>query len=405
LNVPAFSAIVAVDGTHWNRQEDGGLTERFVITGATGFLGREVLKRLAGRLPEARFVLLVREKEGESPADRAHGLVRELFPAHERAAVLERIETHPADLTLERFGLSERDYAALADGTTRVIHSAATVRFDHPLDVARRINVGGTQGVIALTHEARRRGSLRSFTYIGTAFVAGKRTGLVREEELDVGQGFNNTYERTKCEAEKLVRAHGDELPTAIARPSIIVGDSRTGITTSFKTMYWPLKVYAKHRWRLVPGHPDAVVDIVPVDFVADAVAHLALDERALGRCAHLCAGPEGSASIREIADFAARFFGLRAPRFFDPAFFLAVLRPFLYATVWGKRRRVLHNGRFYLPYFRMRVAYDTTRAAELLGPAGIRAPKVTEYLEKLFRYCVESDWGKRPLGLSKEAA
>jgi len=227
----------------------------------------------------------------------------------------------------------------------------------------------------------------------------------VREEELDVGQGFRNTYERTKCEAEKLVRAAMDDVPTVIARPSIIVGDSRTGITTSFKTMYWPLKVYAKHRWRTVPGHPDAVIDIVPVDFVADAVAHLALDDKAIGRCVHVCAGPEGSATIREIGEFASRFFGIKPPRFFDPAFFLAVLRPFLYLTVWGQRRRVLRNGKFYLPYFRMKVAYDTTHARTLLGPAGLRAPKVTGYLEKLFRYCLDSDWGKRSVTLSPKAA
>lgn len=381
------------------------MTERFVITGATGFLGREVLRRLVERWSEARFVLLVRGREGETAGQRVRALVEELFPPHERAAVLERLEVHSADLTLERFGLSERAYASLADGTTRVIHSAATVRFDHPLETARRINVGGTRSVIALARKAHRRGSLVSFTSVGTAFVSGTRTGLVREDELDIGQAFRNTYERTKCEAEALVRSHRDELPTVIARPSIIVGDSRTGITTSFKTLYWPLKVYAKHRWRTVPGRPDAVVDIVPVDFVADAVAHLALDEQAVGRCAHLCAGPAGSATIREIGEFASHFFGIGPPRFFDPAFFLAVLRPILYATVWGKRRRVLHNGRFYLPYFRMQVAYDTTQADELLGPAGIHAPRVTAYLAKIFRYCLDSDWGKRPVTLSPEAA
>jgi nucleoside-diphosphate-sugar epimerase len=285
-----------------------------------------------------------------------------------------------------------------------VIHSAATVRFDHPLDVARRINVGGTERVLGLARAVGRRGSLKGFTYIGTAFVAGTRRGAVTEDELDVGQAFRNTYERTKCEAEKLVRAAMDDVPAVIARPSIIVGDSHTGITTSFKTIYWPLKVYAKHRWRTVPGDPEAIVDIVPVDFVADAVAHLALDAKALGACVHVCAGPEASATIREIGRFASEFFGVAPPRFFDPAFFLAVLRPVLYATVWGKRRRVLHNGKLYMPYFRMHTLYDTARARALLEPAGIRVPHVTEYLEKLFRYCIDSDWGNRPVTLMPEA-
>jgi thioester reductase-like protein len=381
------------------------VAERVVITGATGFLGREVLRRLAERLPEARFVLLVREREGQSAQSRVEALLAELFAPAQLDGVRDRIEVHAADLTVERFGLTEPAYASLADGTTHVIHSAATVRFDHPLEQARRINVGGTESVLALVKEVQRRGSLQSLVYIGTAFVAGTRLGLVREEELDVRQAFRNTYERTKCEAEKVVRAHMDDVPTVIARPSIIVGDSHTGITTSFKTIYWPLKVYAKHRWRTVPGYPDAVVDIVPVDFVADAVVQLALDENAIGRCVHLCAGPEGSATIRQIGTFASEFFGVAPPRFFDPGFFLAVLRPILHATVWGKRRRVLRNGRFYLPYFRMQTAYDTTHARALLGPAGIRAPHVTQYLEKLFRYCLDSDWGKRSVTLTAEVA
>ena len=117
----------------------------------------------------------------------------------------------------------------------------------------------------------------------GTAYVAGERSDLVREDELVVGQGYRNTYEQTKAEAETLVRSRLGSLPGVILRPSIIVGDSRTGVTSSFKMMYWPLKIYARRLWRTVPGYPDAVLDIVPVDFVADSVARLLFDEAALG--------------------------------------------------------------------------------------------------------------------------
>ena len=127
------------------------------------------------------------------------------------------------------------------------------------------------------------RAQLRSLAYVGTAYVAGERTDLVRESELAVGQSYRNTYEQTKAEAEALVRSRLGSLPGVILRPSIIVGDSRTGVTSSFKMMYWPLKIYARRLWRTVPGYPDAVLDIVPVDFVAAAVARLAFDEAALG--------------------------------------------------------------------------------------------------------------------------
>jgi hypothetical protein len=186
------------------------------------------------------------------------------------------------------------------------------------------------------------------------------------------------------------------DLPATILRPSIIAGDSRTGATTSFKTIYWPLKIYASKRWRTIPGFADTVVDVVPVDFVAQAAAHLALDERAIGRTLHLCAGPRGSATLGQIGAFASEFFALPPPRFVNPTLFFAILRPVLLAAVWGRRRGILRSGRFYEPYFRMRMTFDTNHAAELLEPAGIHPPKVLDYLDCVFRYCVESDWGRR---------
>jgi nucleoside-diphosphate-sugar epimerase len=235
---------------------------------------------------------------------------------------------------------------------------------------------------------------LRSFTHVGTAFVAGDRNGTAYEDELETGQRFRNTYEHTKCEAERLVRDRMNELPIVITRPSVIVGDSRTGITTSFKALYWPLKVYAKGWWRTVPGYPDAVIDIVPVDFVSEAVAHLAFDPKALGKCAHVCAGPSGNATIEAMSAYASRIFNRPVPRFVEPAVFTALILPLLRLLSLGTRRRVLTEGRVYTPYFRMKTVFDTSNAEALLSPAGIQAPHVMAYIEKLFRYCIESDWG-----------
>ncbi len=206
--------------------------------------------------------------------------------------------------------------------------------------------------------------------YVGTAYVAGERDDLVREDELAIGQGYRNTYEQTKAEAEALVRSRLDSLPGVILRPSIIVGDSRTGVTSSFKMMYWPLKIYARRLWRTVPGYPDAVLDIVPVDFVAQAVARLAFDEAAQGSTVHLCAGPKGCATIAQVAQRAAEYFKVREPRFVDPKFFFAAVRPLLFMALWGRKRRVLVDGRAYRDYFTMRMQFDTTNAERLLGPA-----------------------------------
>ncbi len=132
------------------------------------------------------------------------------------------------------------------------------------------------------------------------------------------------------------MRSRLSSMPGVILRPSIIVGDSRTGVTSSFKMMYWPLKIYARRLWRTVPGYPDAVLDIVPVDFVAAAVARLAFDEAALGNTVHLCAGPRGSATIQQIASRAAEFFDAPEARYVDPKLFFAAIRPLAVPVFMG---------------------------------------------------------------------
>jgi thioester reductase-like protein len=363
--------------------------ELIFVTGATGFLGVQLVRELLDRHPEATLALLIRDRTDQSGQQRADAFI----PAADRS----RVQVFSGDVAHPNCGLESGAYERLLAETTRVIHSAATVRFDHSLDEARRINVEGTRHILDFASAAR---GLRSFAYVGTAYVAGERSDLVRENELAIGQNYRNTYEQTKAEAEALVRSRLDSMPGVILRPSIIVGDSRTGVTSSFKMMYWPLKIYARRLWRTVPGYPDAVLDIVPVDFVADAVARLLFDKAALGSTVHLCAGPRGSATIQQVAARAMEYFHGPEPRYVDPRLFFAVVRPLLFMSLWGRKRRVLRDGRAYRDYFTMRMQFDTTNAERLLEPAGITPPPVLDYLDRLFHYCVASDWGRKPVSV-----
>ncbi len=396
-----------------------------VLTGATGFLGRELLWRLITSLPsEYDIVCLVRER-GESrsrgtspppaalsPAEAAQLAERRLQDVLDEGAPLPRedarrarVHAQPGDITRPRLGLDEAAFSALSARTHEIYHGAATVRFDLPLHEARHTNVDGTREILALAQAAHAAGTLRRLHYIGTAYVAGTRRGAIREDDLDCGQTFHNTYEQTKFEAEGLVRAalRGEggraPLPVTIYRPSIVVGDSESGYTSSFKVMYWPLKVFARGLIPIVPASRAGIVDLVPVNFVIRAILQLGQLESSLGKTYHLAAGPERSTTIGAAIDVAADFFKVYKPLFMPIATYERWVRPLLRFVLRGKRRKALETGRIYVPYLSHGAAFDTSHTRTDLRGSGVEIPDVRQYFLTLLRYCVDSDWGRRPVG------
>jgi thioester reductase-like protein len=362
-----------------------------VVSGATGFLGREVVRGLLEQSPETRIVCLVRGNDAADAEARVAKLLDEVIAPAARDDAGRRVRALRSNLEAPQLGLDDRSYAALIAETASVIHGAASVSFTLPVDEARAINVEGTRRMLDLAKAAKAR-----LDYVGTAYVAGEQRGLVRESSLDVGQSFRNTYEQTKLEAEALVRSRMGEQALCIHRPSIIVGDSRTGRTSSFKVLYWPLKIYARGLWRVVPGRRETPVDVVPSDYVVDAL--LALRERpgSIGETYHLAAGPERSASLAEITALASRFFGSKRAVFVDPRMFVRFARPVLERFARGQVKRIAATGRVYTPYLSLEMQFDTHNARRDLAGTGISVPPVSRYFERLFQYCVESDWGKR---------
>ena len=332
-----------------------------LLTGATGFVGREVLSRFLAR-GDRDVYALVRADNDTDAAGR--------LPGHARLTAV------AGDIERSGLGLSEETAGRLHGEVSTVVHCAASVSFDLPLEESRRVNVDGTR---RMAEFARGCPALERFTYVSTAYVAGEPGGLFREDELAVGQSFRNPYERSKFEAEVALREEAGDLPLQILRPSIVVGDSTTGRTTSFNVLYGPLRAFARGAIRAIPARRDSPVDIVPVDYVADRVHELATDGP--DGTFHLVAG-RNATTVGRLLELSSDELERPKPVVLPPRLYRRWLHPLL-----RRRNPRLRKMEIYFPYFSMRVRFDDRR----LGPG----PRVERYFHRLVRYAERARWGR----------
>jgi thioester reductase-like protein len=360
-----------------------------LLTGGTGFLGGEIVKRILERHPRTRVALLVRSTTRETARERVDKLLFRTF-GKDAGRHADRVDVVEGDISLRGAGMDSERSARLSERIDHVIHCAASVRFDLPLDVARRDNTEGTRNVLGI---AERMPRLGRFDDVGTAFVAGNRRGVIREDDLDVGQRFSNSYEQTKMEAEKLVRTFAESHPTTIYRPSIVVGNSHTGETSTFQGFYQILlfyrKLYSKGiRVPIVPADPNMPVDIVPIDYVVDALFALMQSTKSLGRSFHLASGPGNTCTFDELMRITADFTGIKPPSYVPKEVWLYALKPILSVLFhWDKRRPVAEKAEAYLPYAWSKLIFDKTNTNAMLDGSGITTPHARSYFVKLLEY------------------
>jgi nucleoside-diphosphate-sugar epimerase len=338
----------------------------------------EVLARLL-EAGDREVLALVRADDDAAAEARLDGVLSTLWD--DPAPYRERVTAVRGELTQPGLGLGDRR-DEVVERTHAVLHCAASISFDLPLPEARAINVDGTSRVLDFAIEAQARGGLERFLHVSTAYVSGRHEGAFRERQLDTGQSFRNTYEQTKADAEQIV-GMAKELAPAIARPSIVMGESDSGWTPAFNVLYWPMQAYSRGLFKELPALPSGRVDIVPVDYVADALVRL-LDRREAG-VFNLVAG-RNAATVEELTTLASKYFDKPVPPFVDPV----------------DPDSDDHDS-VYVPYFDMRVVFDDARARSVLVPAGIEAPPLRDYFGRLMDYAVAVRWGKKKM--TREAA
>ena len=344
--------------------------ETFFITGFPGFIANRLLERLARK--DCDFILLVQP----SLLGRARDEIARIAQLSGRDVEGYLVE---GDISEPQLALSAADLELVQQQTTRVFHLAAVYDLAVPQDLAMRVNAGGTRNVVEL---ARKLPHLRQFHHVSTCYVAGKREGVILETELRHDAGYRNYYEQSKYLAELEVEWAKIDLPVTVHRPAVVCGDSRTGETGKYDGVYY--LIHYLLRWPRVLstiniGNHEVSLNLVPVDFVVDAMSALAFDERAIGKTLQL-ADPAPLTTNQLFNAIAKSIDGHRS-KITAPARWV---RFFLMLPPSPKITGLPHHA---VPYFFVKQLYDSSPAQALLAPHGIRCPPFESYVDKIIDF------------------
>lgn len=344
-----------------------------LFTGFPGFIGRRLIAALGRQDERAEFVLLVEERRIEDAED-AVAALGETVPGLD-----ERLHLQTGDITDRSLGMDEETYRQLTAKVTCIWHLAAIYDLAVAERLAYRVNVVGT---VNLLDFAEKCDGLDRFHYVSTCYVSGDRTGLVREVELDEGQGFKNHYESTKFWAEVEVQRRMENLPAVIYRPGVVVGDSTTGATDKYDGPYHVIRLLM----RLPDGVPvpnigdgNSVVNIIPVDFAIAAMTAISGMDDAVGQVFQI-ADP----NPMRAGDIVASMLDVmgKAPSIGRVPAGLARL-----ALKLRPLESALDLPREALAYFNHDARYDTTNTADALAATDIRCPHLSSYMDTLIHY------------------
>lgn len=249
-----------------------------VFTGFPGFIATRLMEACGKKGGSLAALVLASEMESAEAAARRI----------EQQTGCGQIRLLIGDITQEGLALSEPDAAYLKGQELVFWHLAAIYDLAVPEAIAKKVNVEGTRHV---NDFVKTLDGLKRYMYFSTAYVAGKREGVILEDELIRPAAFKNHYEETKFEAELLVEDLKAEIPVTIIRPGIVRGHSITGETSKFDGPYFFMNMIERMKHMpFIPyiGHSNATINVVPIDYILDASIYLSSLYRASGATVHL---------------------------------------------------------------------------------------------------------------------
>ncbi len=363
-----------------------------LLTGATGLVGQYLIKDLL--MAGQRLALVVRPAKRLDIYQRLELILqrweKELDQRLPRPIVLQ------GDVAEPNLGMNQADLDWVMARCGRVIHNAAILQFDGADRDGEpwRTNLGGTRNVLDLLDRMKP----DELHYVSTAYVCGTRQELVKEDELDLGQGFRNDYERSKFESEQLVRAWEGGGSTTIYRPAVIVGDSQNGFTSTYHGLYMYLRLLAtlvpeqkRNEQGVIetpirlPMQGDEPRNLVPVDWVSAVMTRIFLDREAHGRTYQLV--PDTFVTARKVIEAGYQYFNSAGVIFCGPSDVRPKDNEF--------SAKYFENVKMYESYETSDPDFDSTNLKKVVPD--LKCPEITkEVILKFMEFGVRDRWGKR---------
>jgi thioester reductase-like protein len=357
------------------------------LTGSTGYIGAHVAANLL-RDHGASLNLLVRAGDVPEAEDRLwHAFQLHLSFKDFYEFLQTRIRVFRGDLTSDRFGLHTDDYDRLVHTTDSIIHCAASLNRKSEKSCLN-VNLRGTLAVVKLALEADHYHGLRRFSHVSTVAVAGKRQDEVVTEDkaVDWERSDYDPYARTKKFCEHMIRQLLPDVPKTIFRPSIVLGDSRRAETTQFDMVRAFVFLAGLP---VLPLRSKDRIDIVNVDFVADAVSTLHVKDQPHFDTYHLSSGRD-SQTYKQLTASLAAAQGKRGP------FYLPFLqRPFTGSVnLLSNRKSALGRGaalmKVFMPYLTFNTVFENTRVTQELGRKPV---PFSQYSYPLLKFSLDSNF------------
>ena len=357
------------------------------LTGSSGYIGAHIASNLLADHSEPLNLLVRARSEQEARERLWRSLQLHLEFAPFENYLNSRIRIFRGDLTDAHFGLADDDYTRLIRTTDSIIHCAASLNRKSEKSCLN-VNLRGTLEVIQLATRARDHHGLRRFSHVSTVAVAGQRSNEVVEEDtaIDWNRSDYDPYARTKKFCEHMVRQLLPDVQRTIFRPSIVLGDSRRPETNQFEMVRAFVFLAGLPA---LPFRPDARIDIVPVDFVADAIATLHQKERPAHEIYHLSSGRDSETFV-ELTDALSKAEGKRGPVFAPRLEGPSSKMVNALAGRAGKIGGLATLMKVCLPYLVWNTVFDNTRVTEEMG---WRPAPFSEYCFPLLKFSRDNNF------------